>query len=924
MKQTTLAVAALQVPPTTASSVGATGDPIARDERLGGEDTLKEQVLDALLHWLEENPALGLGVTWGVPWPQGRLSKNQTFTLLDDSEQSIPLQSWPLAYWPDGSLKWMAHATRPTAGHSFRLTVNNRASTAPSSVPQGIKVVENGRTIQIDTGLVRCEIPRKGAAVLQALERNGRVVAHDARLICWLQDKAEFTSEGATRRTHCESRIVATTVEQRGPIRTVVRVEGRQRSFKGREWLPFTLRFYFYAGSDAVRIVHSFVFDGNEEKDFICGLGLRFSVPLRDELHNRHVRFAGEDRGLWGEAVRGLTGLRRDPGEAVRKAQVAGFATPPVAEWEEAVRSHLELIPTWGDFTLSQLCADGFQIRKRTKAQHSWIAAGAGHRAPGVGYIGGPSGGVAFGLRDFWQKHPAQIDIRGANTPEAEVTLWLYSPEAPAMDLRFYHDGLGMDSFAKQREGLDITYEDYEPEFGTPYGVARTHELMLWGVEATPSREKLADFAQAVSKPPLLVASPAQYLDAKVFGGLWSLPDRSTPAKSQIEDQLDYLLGFFQNQVEQRRWYGFWDYGDVMHSHDSDRHVWRYDIGGFAWDNSELSPDLWLWYSFLRSGRADVFRFAEAMTRHTSEVDVHHIGRFKGLGSRHNVQHWGDSSKQARISNAAYKRFYYFLTADERVGDLLHDLVDSDVAVSQINVGRKLGLNPDSRKNAEHIPSLELGTNWCSVVAAWLTEWERTGNTKYRDKIRAGMQSIGRMPRGWLAGSGTYNAQTGELTNNGNKISLSHLNAVFGAVEINAEIIALLDVPEYKRAWLQYCELYNASQELQQAATGQEFGKLNLREAHSRLTAYAALQKGDAELAKRAWGEFYEGKAGLGVRANLTTTRVEGSQVLHPVEEGFGTSTNAASQWGLAAIQNLALVGEFLPPQPPANPRKTT
>ena len=50
-----------------------------------------------------------------------------------------------------------------------------------------------------------------------------------------------------------------------------------------------------------------------------------------------------------------------------------------------------------------------------------------------------------------------------------------------------------------------------------------------------------------------------------------------------------------------------------MHTYDFDRHVWRYDIGGFAWDNSELSPDLWFWTSVLRTGNAAAFRFAEAV-----------------------------------------------------------------------------------------------------------------------------------------------------------------------------------------------------------------------------------------------------------------------------------------------------------------------
>ena len=48
-------------------------------------------------------------------------------------------------------------------------------------------------------------------------------------------------------------------------------------------------------------------------------------------------------------------------------------------------------------------------------------------------YLGGASGGVAFGLRDFWQRHPTALDLRNAHTDLASATVWFYSPEAPAM-----------------------------------------------------------------------------------------------------------------------------------------------------------------------------------------------------------------------------------------------------------------------------------------------------------------------------------------------------------------------------------------------------------------------------------------------------------------------------------------------------------
>ena len=663
-----------------------------------------------------------------------------------------------------------------------------------------------------------------------------------------------------------------------------------------------------------MRVMHSFIYDGDEHKDFVAGLGLRFEVPLADASHDRHIRFAGEGDGLFAEAVRGLTGLRRDPGRAVCKAQVAGLATPAIETWAPAVSSRLALIPEWGDYTLAQLSADGFEIRKRTKPGHGWIRSAAGRRAPGLGYVGGPSGGLVFGLREFWQKYPAQLDIRSAHTGTAEITAWLWSPEARPMDLRFYHDGLGMDTHPEEIEGLNITYEDYEKDFGTPHGIARTHELVFRAVAATPAREDFPRFAAALSRPPQLAAAPAHCRAAGVFGD-WSLPDRSTPAKARIEDQLDFLLRTYIEQVDQRRWYGFWDFGDVMHSYDPDRHEWRYDVGGFAWANSELSPDLWLWYSYLRSGRADVFRLAEAMTRHTGEVDVYHLGRFKGLGTRHNVQHWGCSAKQLRISTAAYRRMHYFLTADERTGDLMRELVSADEAFLTLDPIRKIRtkpIPPPSRAAA----SVGFGTDWGSLAFAWLTEWERSGDTRVRDKLIAGMRTIGAQPKGFFTADCTFNLDTGEFSRGASEgVNVSHLSAVFGLPEICSELITLVDMPAFRDAWLQYCVLYNATPEEQAAALGQDLGKLNLGEAHSRLTAYAAKEKRDPALAARAWKEFFGGRAGLGADIDLSTAavRVSGPAVLNPVTEGFGLGTNGTSQWGLAAVQVLALVGERMP-----------
>lgn len=42
------------------------------------------------------------------------------------------------------------------------------------------------------------------------------------------------------------------------------------------------------------------------------------------------------------------------------------------------------------------------------------------------------------------------------------------------------------------------------------------------------------------------------------------------------------------------------------------------------------------------------------------------------------MSHWGCGAKEARISQAAFNRFYYYLTADDRMADLMTAVKDND------------------------------------------------------------------------------------------------------------------------------------------------------------------------------------------------------------------------------------------------------
>jgi hypothetical protein len=79
-----------------------------------------------------------------------------------------------------------------------------------------------------------------------------------------------------------------------------------------------------------------------------------------------------------------------------------------------------------------------------------------------------------------------------------------------------------------------------------------------------------------------------------------------------------------------------------------------------------------------------------------------------------------------------------------------------------------------------------------------VTEWERTRDTRWRDRIVAGMRSIAAMPQHWFVGGAPMELKTGAFVGPGTQVSISHLNGVFGVFEMHAELLELIDEPAYR------------------------------------------------------------------------------------------------------------------------------
>lgn len=857
------------------------------------------------LSWLGgKPPTLSTGVSWGVPLPEGKFNPSTKFSLKNEKGQEMPVQSWQMAYWPDGSLKWIGLCTvvDSNAGTTFTLEPLKKSDNVP--LKSKIELTQTENHIFVNTGVLQCDIPKQGKQFFRFIKIDGRTISTGGKLICILQNgPGSEICEQPVKELYFGN-IDKVIVEQSGPIRAVLKIEGKHVSETGnRSWLPFIVRLYFYAGLQSIRLVHTIIYDGDQQNDFIRGLGLVFDVPLDEQLYNRHVRFSGDNDRLWDEPCQPLTG--RFPLDRQQKIYSKQFLGERIAEPDSFSKQQKFLIDnwaSWNDFKLVQLNADGFRVLKRTNDQSAWIDAGYGNRSRGLAFVGDVSGGLAICMRDFWQSFPSALEISNVKKDTAQLKAWLWSPDAEAMDMRHY------DTLA-WGHNLDASYEDVQPGFSIATGIARTSEILIYASTNVPSYDILSKLSQLGNNPPLLTASPEYIHSIPVFG-IWSLPDRSTKVKSWIEDQLDKAFNYYKLEVEQRHWYGFWNYGDIMHSYDFQRHTWNYDIGGFAWDNTELMPNLWLWYSYLRTGREDIFRMAEAMTRHTSEVDVYHLGKFKGLGSRHNVIHWGCGAKEVRISQAALKRFYYYLTTDERTGDLMREVVDA--ANESIGKIDPLRLILKDNKYPTHV---RVGPDWLALVGNWMTEWERTGDTRYRDRIMIGVDCLYKMPFGFFSGVNAafgYDPSIYKLYQlNENDIGSAHLSVLMGGPEVAFELSHLLKDRKWNKLWLQFCKLYGAPKE----EVEKEFGKsVELGRPgpwYSRLPAYYAKVSGDSSYAKRAWEEFLN--IGSRFQTNFEMKKFDGIQSLQPIYEVRVVSTNNTAQWCLNAIELLQLIGDQLP-----------
>jgi hypothetical protein len=171
----------------------------------------------------------------------------------------------------------------------------------------------------------------------------------------------------------------------------------------------------------------------------------------------------------------------------------------------------------------------------------------------------------------------------------------------------------------------------------------------------------------------------------------------------------------------------------------------------------------------------------------------------------------------------------------------------------------------------------------------WMTEWERTGDVKWRDHILADMQSILATPM--------------------SDRPVSHFSIIFGSPENLSQMEPMFDEPAFWERWVEMVELF-----------GRDADSFQGRMGGPRMLAFVAQKKRSAELGVMAWEKLIGDALDDGVPSVSLSHSAPASETINLVNDpvflgqsvGWQQHGPASIQWALSAITASALASEWL------------
>ena len=246
---------------------------------------MKGQTVQSMtLHLMENREAYGY-TTWGCMWEKGAVLKDASFNVYaKDSTKNkiVPSQSRITAYWPDGSVKWTAHTADSKNGEIFEVIPVNEDVSSKKDMESSLFVKEEEDAYIVDAGCVHAVVPKNKNVILRDVTVDGCIQVTDADLVLQLEERSVKDGVLIQKTVLYTGEIESVSIEEQGPVRVTFCLIGTHVSHANdRRVLPFVIRETIYLNSPKIDFEHTFLFDGDEKKDFLKGLGVRFHRPMK-------------------------------------------------------------------------------------------------------------------------------------------------------------------------------------------------------------------------------------------------------------------------------------------------------------------------------------------------------------------------------------------------------------------------------------------------------------------------------------------------------------------------------------------------------------------------------------------------------------------------------------------------------------------
>lgn len=547
----------------------------------------------ALVRWPETGLALTLPEqrardgAWPthavVPLGMDSLTSAERLVLEQDGKP-VPAQfeqvgTWDLAGRPKWMHVWFVAQYREGKSAAYRL---RKRSPTEGALQTKLRALDDGRSIQVDTGAVRFVVERPFAGISKLWFKSAEEGDYGSPLVDGENPGPRLQDDRLLEWSSDQDSTARVEIESQGPLAVVLRAEGWYQSRQKRvaPFCRFVTRITAFAGQPMLRVQHSTILAGNMNDHRLANV--QFRLPL--------VGATGYAYGVDG---------KQHAGRFLQKNDSA--AVDP------------------GAIFLHQERPDRVRLVNPNTA--------AGSRSDGWFSVLTENAELGLLVRDIWQKYPKEVEL---GPKAAALHLWphhgqrAYSLEEELGPRTFYklpcfHQGrlldlrLPSDYFRLlelQRETTEL-----RPEWAATAnasGVAMTNEFAIVALPKGRANE-LPGWQRLWEIDPIAMPDPAWCAATAALGTMAARDNDFGPIEDTVEDS---LLGYANlNRIAV---YGQFVYGNTHHRWLPSEH--RASLHR-VWFNNHYHTAGLPWMLFFRSGSQPMLAWARINNSYHASID---------------------------------------------------------------------------------------------------------------------------------------------------------------------------------------------------------------------------------------------------------------------------------------------------------------